>query len=351
MLLTTFSLIACGKGPTPPPDQPGNQIVYADEIEKKDAVSFNVAQAWTATVSDVVMRSVNGNVEWLQLSAYSGLAGNQSISISLMPNFTGESRKAEIKIVSGDDTITVIVEQKATTNDNKVPQHKTVKKIKGFYNGEEKTHIDFTYDNQQRVILCKMTDVKNLRNEVYTITYSASSIKVVDESGINYTYGLDGNGRVTSVEQLVDSKLERGSYAYNAQGYLTKYPDGLYRSTDFSNKYLYTENIWDGPNIKTMVIGENSQNKREAHYQYTDKLNNGLASIDVTGGYKGQVFILLKEGSFGPKNKNLIKRETGSIATRDWSYEFDQNGNMTKFSIYNVERGDEWTEVYEIIYN
>lgn len=99
-----------------------SQTVYADETQKPDGIKFKATAPWTATVRQVETRTANGNLEWLSLSAYEGKAGEQTLTLTLKVNATGEDRKAEIKIASGSTLIAIVVEQKSTAKDGSTPK-------------------------------------------------------------------------------------------------------------------------------------------------------------------------------------------------------------------------------------
>ena len=106
------------------------QTVYADETQKNEGIKFTATEPWTATVDEVKTKAEGSNVDWLKLSAYSGGAGEFTLNLTLTPNTTGKSRKAEIRIVAGKTVLTITVEQKAETESGEeVVKAKAVKKI------------------------------------------------------------------------------------------------------------------------------------------------------------------------------------------------------------------------------
>jgi hypothetical protein len=58
------------------------QVVYADEVTNQGGISFTALSDWTATVTEVATeaatKAASGKVEWLELSAYSGIRYPQS---------------------------------------------------------------------------------------------------------------------------------------------------------------------------------------------------------------------------------------------------------------------------------
>ncbi len=99
-----------------------DQTVYAD-TETANDINFTAKSAWTATVTALQTKAEGGSsVAWLTLDKYSGQAGVFSLKLNLEPNYTGETRKAQIEIVCGDTSIRIVIEQKGTNKDGTKPQ-------------------------------------------------------------------------------------------------------------------------------------------------------------------------------------------------------------------------------------
>ncbi len=104
-------------------DTSSQQQVYADDKQAPAPIKFTAKAPWTATVAAVPTKAEGGSeVDWLDLSAYSGGAGDVSLTITLSPNYTGQDRKAEIRITCGGTTIVITVEQKGKTESGEVPE-------------------------------------------------------------------------------------------------------------------------------------------------------------------------------------------------------------------------------------
>ena len=140
------------------------QVIYADEEGVKDeGIKFSTQGAWTAEVVEVSTRSTDATprtVDWLTLSQYSGdKAGDYTINLTLKQNFTGKSRKAEIRILCGQTVITITVEQKAEKEDGiKLKRVKSVDYAIVLGAEEEKRYYEdadcsftYSYDEQGRV--------------------------------------------------------------------------------------------------------------------------------------------------------------------------------------------------------
>lgn len=90
------------------------------ETTAGNTVSFVASGAWTAAVRKVSddaepssCTAGGEEVEWISVSPDHGdAAGEYEMEITLLPNDTGAERKAEIKILCGNDTVTVSVTQR-----------------------------------------------------------------------------------------------------------------------------------------------------------------------------------------------------------------------------------------------
>jgi len=91
------------------------QVVYAnDKSGKNEGIKFTAQGPWKAEVKEVSTKAyaeAAPTVDWLALSQYSGdKAGDYTITLTLKQNFTGKTRKAEIRIICGDTVITITIE-------------------------------------------------------------------------------------------------------------------------------------------------------------------------------------------------------------------------------------------------
>ena len=186
------------------------QTVYADETQKNEGIKFTATEPWTATVDEVKTKAEGSNVDWLKLSAYSGGAGEFTLNLTLTPNTTGKSRKAEIRIVAGKTVLTITVEQKAETESGEeVVKAKAVKKIayklvdnalKAEYpeysdNYTSEKLFTFSYDDKGRVKELVRKEIDR-RTQISTMTFdyaTAGRIKMSEkwvEDG-NHLYDED----------------------------------------------------------------------------------------------------------------------------------------------------------------
>lgn len=170
------------------------QTVYADQVQKAGGINFTATADWTATVSAVATKAAADEVDWLTLSAYSGGAGEYSLTMTLEPNLTGRDRKAQIRIVCGESVITIVVEQKGTKEDGTLPdggntQGRRISRIRQdnyFLNGSKVEFdgtetYDFAYDADGRVTRIVQTEV----DETSGIP-GVSSITTVNTVAITY---------------------------------------------------------------------------------------------------------------------------------------------------------------------
>lgn len=214
-------------------DTSKEQTVFADDISKNEGIKFNATSDWTATVREVAIgRSEANGVEWLKLSAYSGNAGQNTISLTFTENLTGKDRKAEITIQCGLTIITIAVVQKGENSDGKLL--KLVDKITftadvtSYENGNEEETMVLKYDSNGRVAEIQKESTSSYDSEkgVYSFDYD-----IVDEIRVTYSteydtenmyVALNEQGFATQINffdehMYEDSKVE---FKYNEDGQL-----------------------------------------------------------------------------------------------------------------------------------
>ncbi len=261
-----------------------NQTIYSDETSTKEGISFTATEEWTATVTDISTRAAEGRVDWLELSRYDGGAGKFTLGITIEKNDTGSDRKAEIKIVCGETTITVVVEQKAITSDeagtdpNRPQSKKKVKTIKEYAEDNTlMTQTDVSYDNKGRIVKLNETDFEFDTNNTTYLTYITSftykkqdngnlmiEVKTSDDMFYFFEYlYCDNTGKVVRAKEK-DTNIPQGTpddeheYEYDNQDQLFRTkskeyyngPDPIHNTSDF---------IWSNRNIisyKSMEYGD-----------------------------------------------------------------------------------------------
>lgn len=187
-------------------DTQTEQVVYAnDKSGKNEGIKFTAQGPWKAEVKEVSTKAdaaAAPTVDWLALSQYSGdKAGDYTITLTLKQNFTGKTRKAEIRIICGDTVITITIEQKAEKEDGK-----------------------------------KLRRVKSV---IYRETYGDGYKEVTHENDFEqtYTYSYDEQGRVARVEVKADasateSETDTYRFDYHIVGEIT---------VDHHREYYYVD--------------------------------------------------------------------------------------------------------------
>ncbi len=167
----------------------------------QEQIKFTATSAWTAWIKAATdQRSGGSEVDWLTLSAYSGPAGEQSLTLTISPNTGTTSRKAVITIECGGQSLTITVEQAGSESSEEVTTTKLVKEIRytadwqrntllGISTTPEVTTWQFSYDTQNRMTssLIQQGDKKVER----TFTYTAENEITLDEKEIYSSYSYD----------------------------------------------------------------------------------------------------------------------------------------------------------------
>lgn len=120
LLLVAVALTACDEAITKKliqlADGTSTSLVFNADENGDATIKFTADAAWAASVSEIAASKSGESISWLKLSSYGGGAGENTITVSLLKNYTGTSRKAEIKIVCGDSEIVITVEQKGESS-------------------------------------------------------------------------------------------------------------------------------------------------------------------------------------------------------------------------------------------
>ena len=231
LLLMAVALTACDEVLTEKliqlADGTSTSLVFDADATGETTIKFTADEAWTASVSEVASSKSGESISWLTLSSYGGNAGENSITINLLKNFTGETRKAEIKIVCGDSEVVISVEQKGEASTGAVV--KPIKQIAYTEDDnsavdtegspyEQEYTIDFAYDNTGRVARLIKNNTSYDGNK-YTITYNFNyditgeiQVEEVYREGssdysetTNYVVELDDRGNATQVQKVGNS--------------------------------------------------------------------------------------------------------------------------------------------------
>lgn len=299
LLLVVVSLAACNESITSKllqlADGTSTSLVFNADDSGDATIKFTADAAWTASVSEVAASKSGESISWLKLSSYGGEAGDNTITISLIKNYTGASRKAEIKIVCGDSEIIITVEQKGETSTGTVA--KKIKEIvyKETDNGsvdtestpyEKEYSLAFSYyeDGSVARITKNITDYNGYNSTItYNFNYDIVGEIQIEEKNSNYyeadnyVVKLDDRGNATEIRKDGETMATFGytndvrlgkvvTYEYGEEDdqYIFSYENGL------MSKYFY-----DGEY-------ENDDEYTFGDSYYTNKYpNNGM--IDMMG--------------------------------------------------------------------
>ncbi len=358
-------------------ETPTQQTVWADDQQAPAPIKFTATGPWTATVAEVAVKAEAGRVDWLALSAYNGEAGEVSLTATLLPNYTGADRKAEIRITCSDKTVVLTVEQKATKADGTKPEdpnkpeqpdlkNRIMRIEKYWYNEAGKLepldeYFEFTYDETGRVKTIKWfeygdggySDVE----ENATITYKDGSVsyesKQTEGSDISISTGsivLDEHGRAVSekseesLNESPDTWSSTYDFNYDAEGYLVKTEAKDYSEATYKGSSSYTI-TWANGN-PTQVFCKSSDSESwvdEATYSTIEnKTNidlNWLLFLDTeawafVAGDPFHIFPMM--GYIGKRPQNMVKSVTDGYPqtryTSTYDYQLDNEGRIAKIT-------------------
>ncbi|NDV66943.1 BACON domain-containing protein [Bacteroides sp. 224] len=356
------------------------QIVYADDTESKEGISFTAAEPWTATVTEkATTKSRAPGASWLRLlfngtEKYSGNAGTFTFVIELDANYTGTSRSATIVIESGKDSITITVTQEGVTEEGKEPDE-PVQPVEP--EGKLITKMVRTSSDQPGVIHTAtiLYDEENRIKKIDNVNYDGEGTWAI----YNYEYmGYDG-GLVKESKNIVNihgryknsekDGVRKEYIVLNAEGYAIDISrawydvdfeeniitDELFELT-YKNGFLnkvsgYDETVglggiksykdndysichWDENGnmvkVENVFYNEYSNKTSEAtqYAQYSSYLNNFNLDINwmTEGLYIPGTSDSVAINIFGKKSKNLISqyKDIGlSNETITYQYTFD----------------------------
>ena len=154
-----------------------NQTVYADENKGASEVTFETTGSWTSRITEGTS-ATRSEAIWISITPASGnVAGNYTIKISLLDNYTGADRTATITITCNGNPINIIVKQKATTEKGEVPRPEVG--VTGIWvNKEELTLIAGDTET-----LTATVTPEDATNQKVTWTSTNEAVATVDQSG------------------------------------------------------------------------------------------------------------------------------------------------------------------------
>lgn len=311
LLICSLLLCACsdneGEG-TPPPAKieladgtSDRQEVFADQTAADNkGVSFVSQGPWKAVVEEVVKTKAEATAaDWVILSQYSGdKAGSYTISITLMPNFTGKERQAVIRIICGDTEITVTVVQKGVAESGAAP--KIVKEIVyteehgkdafiGWRHPATET-VSYSYDERGRVArITRDRQVKADDRENSFVTYEfdydvVGEITITEtekgEEQVNKIVAkLDNLGRVIRIEGNSLEDVDAYEIGYNETGQLAKiaYIGGYLNGS--WDRYSYTDGMLN--KISEWYKGEENVTELSLNQLYPNRYSANTANIEL----------------------------------------------------------------------
>lgn len=116
-----------------------NQIVWADEKQAHETITFETTKAWSSIIREPSKAS-SVVPEWVSLNPSSGkLAGEYSITISLKENTTGVKRTAIITLICDESMLTIKVTQEATKKDGTAMSSKFEESLVAYDDAYENT--------------------------------------------------------------------------------------------------------------------------------------------------------------------------------------------------------------------
>lgn len=285
LLLVAVALTACDETVTSKliqlADGTSTSLVFNADDNGEATIKFTADAAWTVSVSEVAASKGGEGISWLSLSSYGGEAGDNTITISLIKNYTGASRKAEIRIVCGDSEIVITVEQKGETSIGAVA--KQIKEIvyketdnasrdegNTPYEGEYSLKFSYFADGSVARITKDETDYDGDKSTItYNFNYDiVGEIQVEEKQSDydetdNYVVELDDRGNATEIRKNGEIMATFGYtndvrlgkiVAYNYGGsdeeqHIFSYENGLISKYTYDDCYGYDDvdvYIFDG---------------------------------------------------------------------------------------------------------
>ena len=377
-------------------DGTSTSLIFNADESGDATIKFVAEAAWTASVSEITASKSGESISWLKLSSYGGEAGEYTITVSLTKNFTGASRKAEIKIVCGESEVVITIEQKGETSTGVVA--KKIKEIvyKETDNSsvdtndtpyEEEYSLKFSYGNDGSVarIIDERIDSYDGEKSTYTYNFNYDIVGEIqverknsryDETD-NYIVKLDDRGNATEVSKN-GKKLASFGYTNDVRlAKMVQYDEYNDDEVDYQDIFTYDNGVFSKYTTTDNGDGENDEYIFDASYFANKYPNNGMIDMMgfIGGGFdydflfyigrlaKTSDYCLEKipgDGCYGDnishpietKGPNqYIKTVTGKSA--DYSdeptpveYKFDEDKNLTEVKIIYPYKINEYS--YEV---
>ena len=281
-------------------DGTSTSLVFNADDSGDATIKFVADAAWTASVSEIAASKSGESLSWLKLSSYGGEAGEYTITVSLTKNFTGASRKAEIKIVCGDSEVVITVEQEGETSTGVVA--KKIKEIvyKETDNSsvdandtpyEEEYSLKFSYGNDGSVarIIDERIDSYDGEKSTYTYNFNYNIVGEIqvekknsryDETD-NYLVKLDDRGNATEVSKN-GKKLASFGYTNDVRlAKMVQYDEYNDDEVDYQDIFTYENGVFSKYTTTDNGDGESDEYIFDASYFANKYPNNGM--IDMMG--------------------------------------------------------------------
>lgn len=314
LLLVAVAFTACDEAITKKliqlADGTSTSLVFNADENGDATIKFTADAAWTASVSEVAASKSGESISWLSLSPYGGEAGENTITVSLLKNYTGASRKAEIKIVCGDSEVIITVEQKGENVAKKIKEIQ----YEYIYNSEKIENPDlkpgkntavFEYDSQDRVTSIDLNDDENGESKA-TIDYSNDGIINISvkyasdpQAGTESKITLNDNGyavKIQAKENHYSEYIDVVNFEYTNDGRLGKmiFPKGHYdEELDRYVEEVYSLKYDKGYLTNIIYNGDNSESDNIAfnipEFYPNNYPNNGMidmfAFLEMSNGF------------------------------------------------------------------
>lgn len=242
-----------------------NQTIYADQTATSNGgFAFTAKEPWYTQIQDISTKSAskapNSTPAWVRVDPASGGAGTVEMTISIDENNTGTDRIAEIRIISGETTLSLKIEQKAQTREEA---------------GIVKDTLIENPNYDQRI-------VRYLSSLDYT--YKSGDDNNTERGTITYTY--DDQHFVTQVtdgEDTFSYKIDRGGHYTNL--IVSGDGDGVLSSEPWE----MTINYWDDTErygLSGVLFYASHKEEEDPRFDYSfdiqPNIKTGLARLTIT---------------------------------------------------------------------
>ena len=337
------------------------QVLFANDTETKGNFSFTAKAAWSISIENIT--KVGDNNSWVTVSPMNGNAGTNEISIKLDINDTGKDRFIKVDIKSGESIISIIITQKATTEESEKPSPKVITSIEEnkVTSDQKLTSIyNFEYDNSWQLIL--MTAITDGHTDKLSLMYLDNGIQQVSPKE-DAMHNLNGDV-VTSSNVKVNPVID-GDYVSSIINYtnLLHYDNSGYvqyskysRKIDNNKTIIYRHDILrSGNNITNVKITSTPSFDKEydkgttiiSYSKYANNTNLDLTTYicetdGLANAYGDYPYIPAIIRKVGKANANLIDKEVATYNNHpygvvkqvySYTYKFDVEEYPTEITI------------------